>query len=250
MAGRRRKREPLRFRGTPSGVEALAPLRVEGAAPTTLALTLEDAPDAPDARIAPLALQAEPFGAGATRLSFALPESTPPGAYEGTVQIGEERVPVVVEVAAQPDLDASPPSFTLSVAPGSEAHLDVMLVNRGNVPVEIQRAYAFNLLERGGIEEAVHAALREKAESGEQRLARLMDFLTERHGGLVRVAVEDGAGTLAPGEAREVRAELRFGSELRPGAVYNSTWEIANLNLFIEVHVEERAPRRRRKEAA
>jgi hypothetical protein len=247
MAGRRRKSEPLRFRGTPSGVEALAPIQVEGAATTTLALTLEEAADA---RIAPLALQAEPFGAGSTRLSFALPENTPPGTYEGAVQIGDERVPVVVEVAPQPDLDASPPSFTLAVAPGSDAQIGLTLVNRGNVPVEIHRAYAFNLLERGGIEEAVHAALRENAESGEQRLARLMDFLSERHGGLVRVAVEKGAGPLVPGESRELQAALRFGSELRAGAVYSSTWEIANLNLSIEVHVEETAPRRRRKEAA
>jgi hypothetical protein len=248
MAGRRRKKtEPLRFRGAPSGVEALAPIHVEGMATTTLALTLEDAVDA---RIAPLALQAEPFGAGSTRLSFALPESTPPGTYDGAVQIGDERIPVIVEVAPQRDLDASPASFTIAVAPGSDAQISLTLVNRGNVAVEIQRAYAFNLLERGGIEEAVHAALRESAESGEQRLARLMDFLSERHGGLVRVSVESGAGTLVPEESRELRTALRFGSELRPGAIYSSTWEIANLNLSIEVHVEETAPRRRRKEAA
>jgi hypothetical protein len=247
MPGPRRKREPFRFRGAPSGVEALVPLQLEGTATTTLALDLKEAADA---RITPLALQAEPFGVGSTKLSFALPETTPPGTYEGAVQVGDERFPVTVEVAPQPDLDASPSAFTLSVAPGADAQIGLTLVNAGNVPVEIQRAYAFNLLERGGIEEAVHAALREPVQSGEERLARLMDFLSERHGGLVRVAVKSGAGTLVPGESRELQAALRFGSELRPGAIYSSTWEIANLNLYVEVHAEQKAPRRRRKEAA
>ena len=244
MAGRRR-RETLRFRGAPGLVEALAPVSLEPRAAATLALDVDE-PKAVG-RIAPLALQAEPAGTAGTWLRFDLPPTTPPGTYEGTVQVSGERYPISVEVQPQAALDVSPASFSVSAAPGGEAELELTLVNEGNVPVEIGRAYAFNLLEPGGIEAAIHEALTGSGQPGERRLGRFAEQLAERHGGLVRVAVEQGAGTLEPGELRDVRARLRFGDDLKPGTVYASTWSLANLNISIQVTVE---PRRRRKESA
>src|SRR5437870_1962733 len=59
-----------------------------------------------------------------------------------------------------------------------------------------------------------------------------------RHGGLVRVAIEEGVGTIAPAESRRLRARLHLPGELEPGATYSSTWRLGNLNLSVEVLVE------------
>jgi hypothetical protein len=248
VARKRASPAPLRFRGTPRTLEALAPLAVDMPADTTL--VLEAAGGRAAAPIAPVALQAEAAGAGATWLRFDLPQSTPPGTYKGGVKIGQDRYPVTIEVQPLPDLDVTPSQLNLTVAPGASETVELTLVNNGNVPVTIERAYAFNLLEPDAIEAAVHGALREPGRSGDERLHRFAEQLAERHGGLVRVAVEAGAGTLDPGEFREIRAVLRFGKELRQGAIYTTTWAIANLNLWIEVAVKAEARQRRRRETA
>lgn len=246
MARKRTRPEPIRFRGAPDAVEGLA--RLAPSAPGAATLALETPGRRAQGRIEPVELQTEPAGPAATWLRFALPPTTAPGSYEGTVQIGEERIPVTVEVQPQPELDVAPSAIALRAEPGGEATVDLVLANRGNVPVELRRAYAFDLLGRNALEEAVHAALRGSVERGADRFERFADELAARHGGQVRVALEEGAGRLDPGDARPVSALFRLPDELEPAATYTSTWPLENLNIWIEVTVEER--KRRRKEGA
>ena len=79
--------------------------------------------------------------------------------------------------------------------------LDVTLtlVNAGNVDFGLARAHAFNLLQLDAVEDAIHAVLRQEPPAGERRLDRFGDELAARHGGLVRVAIREGAGTIPPG---------------------------------------------------
>jgi hypothetical protein len=249
VARKRASPAPLRFRGTPRALEALAPVALDLPADATLVLEAVAGRRA-TATIEPVALQSEAAGASATWLRFDLPLQTPPGTYEGGVQVGPDRYPVTIEVQPLPDLDVTPSQLSLTAVPGGRETVELTLVNNGNVPVAIERAYAFNLLEPSAIEEAFHSALREHGRSLDERLHRLAEQLDERHGGLVRVAVEAGSGALDPGEIRDVRAVLRFGKELRRGATYTTTWAIGNLNLWIEVAVQAEARQRRRRETA
>jgi hypothetical protein len=248
MARKRASRTPLSFRGSPRGVEGLAPLVIGAPTAATLAVDLHET--ATSARIGPLTLQTEPAGPEATWLRFDLPPTTPPGTYSGTVQFGKETFPVTVDVHRQQELSISPPALTVTAPAGGEATCEFVLGNDGNVPFEVRRTYAFNLLQRDAIEEAIHAALRAETPKGESRLDRFADELADRHGGLVRVAIVEGAGELAAGEARLLRAVLHLPDDLKPGSTYTSTWPLGNLNVSVEIEIEPAAPSRRKKEVA
>jgi hypothetical protein len=244
VAGKRTGPKPLRFRGTPGALEALAPTALD--LPTEGTLVLETGGGRAGAALAPVTLQSEPAGEEAMWLRFDLPESTPPGTYEGRIQVGRKRHPVTIEVSPVTDLDVSPSQLLLSAAPGGQEAVDLTVVNNGNVPVAIEPVSAFNLLEPNAFEEAVHRALRESG-GGEERINRFADELADRHGGLVRVAVKN-SGPVEPGKAQEIRAVFRFGQDLRPGATYTSTWAVGNLNIWVEVRVESKPRTRRRRE--
>jgi hypothetical protein len=237
----------LRFRGAPRALEALAPGELD--LPLQGTLVLEGEGSKQGTTLAPVTLQTEAAGGDATWLRFDLPDTTPPGTYIGRVQVGRKRYPVSIEVTPLADLDVSPSRLVLAVAPGGQETVELTLVNNGNVPVAIESVYAFNLLEDGAIEEAVHSALREQSAGGEKLIHRFAEELAGRHGGLVRVAVKN-AGPVEPGKTREIQAVLRFGKDLRRGAKYTTTWSIGNLNIWIEVVVEAATRRRSRKETA
>lgn len=230
---------PIRFRGTPRSLEGLATLaqyQVHGA---TLALNLSQRATQP---ALPLALQTEPIGSAATRLRFVLPESTPPGTYEGTVEIDGANYPVVVEVEPHPYLVVSPRQLVVQVEAGKETSVEVTLVNSGNVPCEIDKVYAFGLFDVEGAERAIGVALRDSSEEGRSRLDRLLDEAADNHAGLVRVAVREGQGSIEPGEVRNVRATLRFSDRLKPGHVYGGTWPMLNLRYSVQVQVSGTPP--------
>jgi hypothetical protein len=238
----------LHFQGPPPLVEALTPTPIE--APTFGTLTLDPGASNPVATIAPLAVQAVPAGPGATRVLVMLPAMTPPGSYTGWVELEQERRPIAIEVSPQTNLLVAPSQLELRAAAGAEVDATLTLVNAGNIDFELERVHAFNLMERNAVEETIHAALREQPAAGERRLDRLVDELASRHGGLVRVAIEQGAGTLAPGETRTVRARLRLPGELSTGVRYSSTWPLGNLNLSVNVDVDGAAKTKRSRRSA
>jgi hypothetical protein len=185
----------------------------------------------------PVTLQTEPISASAARLRFSLPESTPPGTYEGTVQISGEYYPILVEVEPHPYLVISPRQLLLRVASGAEATADLVLINSGNVPCEITKAHAFGIFDIDGAERAIGAALGSSTEKGQGRLNRLLDEAADNHGGLVRVNVREGVGSIAPGELRNLRATLRFSDRLKAGHTYWGTWPLLNLRYYVQIYI-------------
>lgn len=231
---------PIRFRGSPRIVEGLAPLTPQQALSVSLLLDLK-LPRTVQPTV-PLTLQTDPVGSSATRLRFSLPESTPPGTYEGTVQIGGESYPIRVEVEPHPYLVISPRQLLLQVASGQEAIVDLTLVNSGNVPCEIRKAHVFGLFDVEGAERSIGAALGDSAEKGQGRLNRLMEEAADNHGGLVRVNVQEGAGIMEPGELRNLHATLRFSDRLKPKHTYLGTWSLINLEYYVQVDVASPNP--------
>ena len=233
-------RSPLRFRGSPRIVEGLAPLTTRQALTASLSLDLK-LPQAVQ-QAAPLTLQTAPVGSSATQLRFSLPELTPPGTYEGTVQIGGESYPIIVEVEPHPYLIISPRQLLLQVVAGTEAMVELTLVNSGNVPCEITKAHVFGLFDVDGVERSIGAALGDSVEKGQGRLNRFLDEVADNHGGLVRVNMREGAGIIEPGEMRNLQAMLRFSDRLKPGRTYCGTWPLFNLEYYVQVNVARPKP--------
>jgi len=230
----------IRFRGTPRLVEGLASLTQQQALTASLSLDLKLPRAAQPA--APLMLQTSPVSSSATRLRFSLPESTPPGTYEGMAQIGGESYPIIVEVEPHPDLVITPRQLSLQAAPGTEAIVDLTLVNSGNIPHEIPKADAFSLFDVEGTERSIGIMLGDPAEKALGRLTRLIDEVADNHGGQVQVNVREGHGMLESGELRNLRVILHFSDLLKPGHTYWGTWPLLNLTYFVRVYATSPYP--------
>jgi hypothetical protein len=175
-------------------------------------------------------------------LRVRLAPSTPPGRYEGAASVGARTVPVVIEVEPAPRLRATPSRLeTVAEAGGSEA-VEIHLANSGNLPIEIPSRSSFCLFDGGGLDHAVWTALTTDPPEGKGRMDMLLDDLAASHGGLVDVRVRDGAGSIAPGERRTCRVELRWSDRLRPGRRYAGAWEVAGLRLPIRVETPRVRP--------
>lgn len=229
--------EPLRFRGSPG----------------SLAATIRDA-EAPAARRCAVRVETEADEAWATQtgtthtahsarfdgsviLQLALPRRTPPGRYRGTIEVdGEERA-AEFDVEPEIELRIVPDQLSLHGVPGDHVGVSLSFANDGNVALDIRPAYAFGIFAQGGIERALHRAYVDDRAEGESRLEYLLDRLADEHGGLVRVAIEDGAGELEPGDTREVSVNFHIPAELKPNRTYTGILSIHDVGYPVELHV-------------
>jgi hypothetical protein len=189
--------------------------------------------------------EAEPIVARASRiegdmvLQMTLPPRTPPGTYEGTVELDGEQSPVVVEVEPEIELVLVPDQLTLRGAPGDRVQAELTIANAGNVAVEIRRAHGIGIFAEEGLERSLHRAYRDERPEGVRRIDYLADLLAEEHGGIVRVGVEEGAGDLEPGETRELRVSFHLPADLKPGHTYTGTWPLHDLRYYVRLLISE-----------
>lgn len=240
---------PQRVRGTKGG-RAAAPAIVMRGPPMRLAALLPAADAGSDG--APAAIPAVSVlvdgaatervrvrtGRGpdvASELRVRLAASTPPGRYKGVATVGDRTVPLVIDVEPVPRLRATPARLETVAGPAGSETLEVHVANHGNLAVDIPQRSSFCLFDGGGLDHAFWAALTKDPPEGKGRADVLLDDLAASHGGLVDVRVRDGAGSIAPGEDRTCRLELRWSDRLRPGRRYAGAWEVAGLRVPIRV---------------
>jgi hypothetical protein len=232
--GKRSPEPAIVLRGGPRGLAASLPsigarsgasplstsevsVVVDGAVPERVRIRTRREPDAP------------------SELRVRLAASTPPGRYEGVATVGDRAVPIVFNVEPTPRLRALPSRVETVAGPSASETVEIHLANSGNQAVDIPERSSFCLFDSAGIDHAVWAALTADPPKGKGRTDILLDDLAASHGGLVDVRVRDGAGSLAPGEERTCRLELRWSDRLRPGRSYGGAWEVAGLRLPIRV---------------
>jgi hypothetical protein len=227
----------LVFRGPPNRLAAALP------EPASRALSI---PGAPAEMVSPR-LEARlpgvdvetvathgPRGEGPVTLRLQIAAATPPGRYEGEVQVGQDRIPIVAEVAPRPKVRASPRPIWISAAPGSDAEASVILANVGNVACDVSGRSTIGLLADGALGRAFWRALTFPEREGKPRIDRFVDDLAGEAATL-RVTIPAGAGTLEPGESREVLLSVRLPADLVAGRRYAGTWEPEGLRLPVRV---------------
>ena len=222
----------LNFHGEPDDLEGVIqiPFSQVVAGPMTLQIK------APTVE-APIALQAEAAGPSLTWLRFELPEATPPGTYQGTVNIGAVTYKSVVDVTPHMNFLLIPDQLALNVNPGEKVTVQLTIANLGNTTIEIPTTHGFGLFDLEGAEKGIRTALTSTSVKGQERFNRLIEGVAAGHGGLVRLLVKEGAGQVAPGESRKVLLELSIPKRLNPGHIYEGTWPLANLNYYIYIKV-------------
>lgn len=224
----------LRFRGTPLRLECIATLDRPhvGAAGVVINLggTLGQ-------HRSHLFLLRTP-GVAPLRMRFALPVTTPVGTYHGAATVDSIEYPITAEVDPQPHLAASPSQLELHAAPGTTVHTELTLLNKGNVACEVGKALVFRLLAVDSVDRGLGAALAEDTEKGRGRVDRFIEEVVAAHGGLVRVAIGKGTGTIHPGEAREIALSFRFSDKLTSGRDYYGYLSLYNLHYSVRVHAD------------
>lgn len=228
----------LRFGGLPEGVECIAPIDLgpnrNGNPSAQLFLEL------PGPKAAGPVLRLFRLSPGIARLWFSLPSYTPPGLYSGHAKIGASNFPVAVSVDAHEKLVLSPPQLNITVGASAKVTTHLTLANAGNVVCDIRKVHAFGLFDVEGAERAVGAALRHTAARGRDKFDHLMDSFSAEHAGVVKVAVEEGGGPIAPGEIHELRVRLTFPDNMKAGRTYTGTWVLFNLSHQIRVSADNR----------
>jgi hypothetical protein len=235
---------PVRFRGTPGRLSGVLSIAQDDSRSDSLGLEDAEWPEVAGGVVSIGRREAS----GQALVHLSVPESTPPGQYRATVRVGERTYPVICEVEPRVKLRLYPSKLVLVSQPGAMATVELTLVNLGNVPCEVRRAHGLGLFARGGLEQAIGAMVTAKLASGLARVERLVEQVAEAHAGLVRLRVEEGAGTIAPGESRQLRVGMHMPENLRPGTTYTGTWALHNLRYLVEVTAAQKP--RSRKETA
>lgn len=231
----------INFQGSPRNLQGLVSVAFEEIVPLGLPRLELSSPPA-EARAEPLDLQIEGAGPSATWLRFSLPESTPPGTYEGAVSIGADRWPALIEISARLALTISPRRLTFQSAPGAELGASVTVINVGNVALEIPRVHKVGLLDIKGPERAIGLALRDTPTEVFERVGMFAEEMARSHGGRLVLTVEEGDGWLAPGGFRHLRLALRLPDDLKVGRTYAGEWMLLNRSYSIEILTSDGDP--------
>jgi hypothetical protein len=228
---------PIRFRGAPRSLAAI----VSGAAAGGVHTVRINASPAMRAAAPVEAVAVSAAADPVARLS--LPSATPPGTYNGRMQVdgGEQDVEIVVEPEVL--LRLLPARLVFEASPGERIPFELTLVNSGNVPVDIRGAYAFGLFDIAGPERAIGRLVADPKE-GQRRIDAFADAIADEHGGLVRVKVDAGEGVLQPGVATELKITVHVPDRLRGGHTYWGTWPLHNLKYYVRITGKASAPRR------
>jgi hypothetical protein len=230
----------LRFQGTPTRLVAVFELPEAPATEAACHVTLADSD--------PLPLLVRRLRATVpvvSTLSFRLPRSTPPGSYQGRAELCGKQIPFTVDVEPQSRLRFIPAKVVHKGMSGAGCRAEVMLLNQGNVDVEIPAEDTFCVFDHGGVAGAFYRGLAEEPAAGQKRIDHIMDELAKAHGGLVRVTVTKGAGPIQPAEARDLAIDLQFSHRLSAGRTYHGAWQIAGASLDVEIEVGQKSARRR-----
>jgi len=226
----------IRFRGTPTSLSALVELSAPaGFHPVQLSGESDDVPATIEANA--IAVDADPI------LRLHLPRTTPPGAYRGRMVVGDREQPVHITVDPEVFFRIWPERLIFSAKPREPATFELVFANLGNVAIDIAEVHAFGVFDVGGTERAIRRMVRitndgdvkDAADEPARRIDLLTDAIADEHGGIVRVRVNRGAGTLAPGATRGVAVTLRTPERVQTGHTYWGTWPMYSNRYYVKI---------------
>lgn len=225
----------IEISGPPRNLKAEIHLEAGGARVMPVELSLPDGPSIQRAYV-----RARGPGTGEIRLK--LPDETPPGTYSGEARVGDSSLQIALNVVPVLRVRVRPGLTPVSAEPGGRAEFTITVSNTGNVPVDVPKQAVLDLDDDRGQDRALGRALRADLGEGERRVDRFFEELRDSHGGEGRVTVLKGAGSLGPGESRELRCQLEVPMTTEPDRSYSGGWGFGNSGHALVVEVLKPAP--------
>jgi len=231
----RPRAKPLLFEARGRGLRAAMP---EGWAITGDAPRLElNAPGAERAQAQIVQLRGEAgFG-----LRVVLPRSTPAGTYKGTVALGRDERPAVVEVPVNASLRLLPNEIAVAAGAGGEAFMSIVAANRGNVDIDLPKSPRLDFFASPGLDRDPGRVFEVRVPGLEPIFART-DELAHTDAAVAQVVLLKGAGRLSPGDERMLGIVVRVDPEVTPGLRYFGHWSLAGETFAVRLDVDPSAP--------
>lgn len=179
-------------------------------------------------------------GRQAARTRLRLSPQTPPGDYQVQLTWADGRQQEAkVTVQARPRLRITPSVLRWAAPTDVPLTAQLLVENKGNVPIDIPDALLTGVFDDNGIEAAMASVYRMDSTDLNHLLGQAFARLKEAHGGLLKLRVREGAGALAPGAQRVLVLETRLGDKLVPGHSYHGVIDIGIHGVAVEIQVQK-----------
>jgi hypothetical protein len=172
-------------------------------------------------------------------VKVAIDPHTPPGRYTAELAVGDHRYPVELHVAERMDLRVAPDRIVVEAHAGRHRK-QVILSNRGNVPVRIGNIGAVVLDEELAACKTLRATLAEGLDKARTLDEWLTSYLHQGKrqldsAGMLWVDLDDAPLDLAPGDTAMVDLTVRVPDSLDPRSRYEGVAFLYDNNLRFEV---------------
>lgn len=177
-------------------------------------------------------------GRHGARTRLRLPPETPPGEYTVSLSFaGGKQSQAKVSVQPRSRLRFTPSALRLAAPPGTTVKASLLIENRGNVAIDIDDVLITGLFDDDGIEAALASIYRLDTTDVSEIVGHGFARLREAHGGLLKLRVVAGAGTLEPGDQRVLELETRLAEKLQPKHGYHGVLELGEHGIAVELRV-------------
>lgn len=186
-----------------------------------------------------LRINLAPDSQGSVTAYLQLPPETPPGRYLARLVTGEHKANLDITVATTRMLEPDPEDLELVAMASETVTFGIVLRNRGNVPMEVQRIDPVWLTEDAWRERILVAALQETDDTDDFATfsRRLLDMAREDIPAPAQLHVDPPPGfTLDPGHTRSLSLSLTLPDNLRAGREYTGFIRINGERVGLEVY--------------
>ncbi|HXJ03436.1 MAG TPA: hypothetical protein VNH44_19605 [Micropepsaceae bacterium] len=171
-------------------------------------------------------------------LKLRLDHATPAGKYQAQLRLSGKSVPVTLEIAPAPRLSVFPESANFAGKAGGESELDMTVVNKGNVAIELPERSIVGLFDDEGLEAAFAETYRQDTDDPVQLAGHWLRKLRDGYGGLLKLRIGSGSGSLPPDAERTIVVSAHLPENLKRGHSYHGIWEIGPVNYRVAVAVQ------------
>jgi hypothetical protein len=170
-------------------------------------------------------------------VALALDPRTPPGTYQGELDMDGEQRSVVMHITEDVELSIAPDEIVLPGRPGEKFQKQVVFTNEGNVAVDVKALGAIVLEDEAAHCRALRGALADVADT----MKNLDDFavaLGRRYRAIydtIALRVQNDAVTVAPGETKAIDLTITLPEKLDKRARYTGSAAISTSTLAFKV---------------
>lgn len=183
-------------------------------------------------------------------LQVTLDAQTPPGVYEASVSIGKTEVPVRLSVHPFIEVSLAPDSlYLVGLEAGRTHEADVLLVNEGNVPVEVPPLRHGTATDMDLVCRNLVQAIRENGKEGSQAvLDAFVRGVTADIAGWIELTIKEAATVVDPGASILMHMTFKLPEDVKMERAYEGEIRIYD-ELLSYVIVGEPGARKKGKSA-